>query len=87
MLKFLFKKKKLIKIIYISNALKKIYCDIGLSQNQNKEIVLHDGANYSVFLKNNFISKKTSIGYAGSFQEGRGLDIINKLSFYFHKIN
>jgi glycosyltransferase involved in cell wall biosynthesis len=86
MLKFLFKKKKLIKIIYISNALKKIYCDIGLSQNQNKEIVLHDGANYSVFLKNNFISKKTSIGYAGSFQEGRGLDIINKLSFYFPNI-
>jgi glycosyltransferase involved in cell wall biosynthesis len=83
LLKFIFKKNKLLKIIYISNGLKKIYHNSGFLNYNNKEIVLHDGSDYSIFFKTNTLYKKFSIGYAGSFQKGRGIEIIKKLSFFF----
>ena len=87
LLKFIFKKKKLLKIIYISYALRRIYTNSGfLSYNMNKDIVLHDGSDYSIFFKSDLLYKKFSIGYAGSFQKGRGIEIIKKLSFFFPNI-
>jgi glycosyltransferase involved in cell wall biosynthesis len=86
-LKFIFTKKKLLRIIYISNALRSIYQNKGFVSNHKKEVVLHDGSDYSFFLKNEVIKKNFSVGYAGSFQKGRGIEIIKKLSFFLPNID
>ena len=45
-----------------------------------KKIILHDAADLKNFKYNKKIKKIKKIGYIGSFYDGRGIDIIKKLS-------
>ena len=64
--------KFIIKIIFITKSLKNYF-----NIDKNKSIVLHDGVDLINFKKNKILKKKISnILYAGSFYEGRGVDLI-----------
>ena len=64
--------KFIIKIIFITKFLKNYF-----NIDKNKSIVLHDGVDLINFKKNKILKKKISnILYAGSFYEGRGVDLI-----------
>lgn len=91
--KLVLKSKKLKKFVVISDKLKEIYLDSGLVKDENKILVLHDGAD-EIDLSQNKINLGDGfhIGYVGSlYYEGRGVDIILEvaklnLDFTFHLI-
>lgn len=62
----------IIKIIFITKALKNYF-----NINKNKSVVLCDGVDLINFKKNKILNKKiNNVLYAGSFYEGRGVDLI-----------
>ena len=74
--------KYIIKIIFISKALKKLY---GIKN--NKFMILHDGTDPKNFKKGKKIKKIKTAAYIGSFYKGRGIELILKLAKHFYKIN
>jgi glycosyltransferase involved in cell wall biosynthesis len=77
------KTNKITKLIVINNALKK-YFTLNFNINQNLEIlVFPDAADELVFERKKIKSlkiKKNSVGYLGHLYEGRGIDLIIRLS-------
>lgn len=74
------------KIIFISDALKKMYDQSKLYDfDLKKTEVLHDGADFREKPKTN--SKKAEIGYVGHLYEGRGIDLIVELAKRFSNYN
>ena len=74
------------KIIFISEALKKMYVDSKLYNfDLKKSAVLHDGADFRKKPKTN--SKKVEIGYVGHLYKGRGIDLIVELAKRFSSYN
>tara|TARA_B100000029_G_scaffold445357_1_gene465714 strand:+ start:767 stop:1855 length:1089 start_codon:yes stop_codon:yes gene_type:complete len=74
--------KYIIKIIFITKALKKLY-----KVNGKKFVILHDGADPKNFKKVKKINKIKKAIYIGSFFKGRGIDLILNLAKNFKKIN
>lgn len=91
--KLVLKSKKLKKFVVISDKLKEIYLASRLVKDENKILVLHDGAD-EIDLSQSKINLGDSfhIGYVGSlYYEGRGVDIILEIAklnpnFTFHLI-
>lgn len=73
----IFNNSKILKVICISDALKKAYIQRYII-NQNKVIVLHDGVNLDNFTekKELFTSAKPQVAYMGSLYQGKGIEII-----------
>ena len=74
--------KYIIKIIFISKALKKFY-----NINNKKIMILHDGTDPKNFKKGKKITRIKTATYIGSFYKGRGIELILKLAKNFNKIN
>ncbi len=74
--------KYIIKIILISNALKKKF-----DLNKKKVMILHDGSDPKNFKKSKKINKIKNATYVGSFYQGRGIDLIYFLAKKFKHIN
>lgn len=74
--------KYIIKIILISNALKKRF-----NLNKKKVMILHDGSDPKNFRKSKKINKFKNATYVGSFYQGRGIDLIYFLAKKFKHIN
>ena len=76
----IFNSKKIIKIISITHNLKKFYIK-KYNVDKKKIHVLNSGSSLEFkFKKNNKISKKMNIGYFGSVNKSRGIELIIKLS-------
>ena len=76
----IFNSKKIIKIISITHNLKKFYIK-NYNVDKKKIYVLNSGSSLKFkFKKNNKISKKMNIGYFGSVNKSRGIELIIKLS-------
>lgn len=73
----IFNKNKVLKVVCISDALKKVYIQ-RYKIEKNKVIVLHDGVNLDNFSekKELFTSSKPQIAYMGSLYQGKGIEII-----------
>jgi len=86
-LKYIFR-KKLKKIVLISEALKKDYQVIFPHIKPDYFIVAHDAAEDPVDLKCNYLSLNTlnrvNVGYIGHLYPGKGMEIITKLA---HKMD
>lgn len=88
----LFNSNKLLKIVVISQPLKKIYID-EFNVQEEKILVLPDGVTYENFEPFNdnepFNSSSFNIGYVGSLYKGRGIDIIIEMAkvLHNHKFN
>ncbi|MEV9530543.1 glycosyltransferase family 4 protein [Aliarcobacter butzleri] len=88
----LLESRQLLKIVVISDPLKKIYMD-EFGVNAEKILVLPDGVTYENFeLFNNkepLNSLFLNIGYVGSLYKGRGIDIIIEMAkvLHNHKFN
>lgn len=68
--------KMIIKVIFISKALRRFY-----NFKKSKNIVLHDGVELRNFNKKPLIKKKIrNIFYSGSFYKGRGIEEILKIA-------
>ncbi|WP_210143593.1 glycosyltransferase family 4 protein [Staphylococcus sp. GDY8P94P] len=75
-LKIMFKNKLVNRIFVISDALKKDVCNV-FNAEEKDVVVVHDGADIHDF-SNNEDNKK--IGYVGSINKGRGIELILKLA-------
>lgn len=81
LLRFVLHSKKTIKIVSISEALKRILVDI-YHVDESRVTVLHDGSD----LNNNFKTQSeniTNVGYIGHLYPGRGIEIILQLAEKF----
>tara|TARA_B100001059_G_scaffold236750_2_gene289741 strand:- start:6697 stop:7872 length:1176 start_codon:yes stop_codon:yes gene_type:complete len=82
------------KVVVISHALKKILKDKYSLTNSNNIYVLHDCSNLPIFkeslqskLKLQLNKDKINIGYFGSFNKGRGIDLILNIAKLKPNIN
>lgn len=87
------KSGKIIRHVFITNALKKYYLKNYLYLREEDTVVLPDGADPIILNseRKDIIAKdeKTSCGYLGSFQQGKGVELILELAnkepgFEFH---
>lgn len=89
----LLKSSKLKKLVLISDKLKDLYLKTSVLKDDQKILVLHDGADELDILKQGIdLGKGVHIGYIGSlYYEGRGIDIILEVAklnptFNFHLV-
>ncbi|MFW2524747.1 glycosyltransferase family 4 protein [Aliarcobacter butzleri] len=88
----LFNSNKLLKIVVISQPLKKIYID-EFNVQEEKILVLPDGVTYENFEpfngKEPFNSSSFNIGYVGSLWKGKGIEMIISIArkLPYHKFN
>ena len=72
--------KSISKIICISNGVKKKYLQDFNLQDNKKIIVLPSGSSLNIKYKNSLKNKKLNLGYFGTINPSRGIDIILKLA-------
>ena len=72
--------KSISKIICISQGVKKKYIKDFDLQNNKKIIVLPSGSSLNIKYKNSLNKKKLNLGYFGTINPSRGIDIILKLA-------
>ncbi len=74
--------KKNLKFIFINDYLRKKF-----KVNKKKSIILFDAVDYRDFKKKNTKIIKNTCFYSGSFVEGKGLELIEKIAFKLPEIN
>lgn len=91
--KWLFKKPTFLKLVVISNALKKIYQNIFPWLPENKITAAHDGADLPIQteqpLKETWSGRKNKLqaGYVGHLYKGRGINLIVDLAAHLRDVD
>lgn len=78
MIRFLSRSNRCKKIVVISNALKQAYLK-EFPELKEKIMVAHDGADRTMPVKSLSKNEKFTVGYVGSFNPGKGMEILSEL--------
>ena len=66
-----------VRVVFISEALKREYMNEGLVVPQEKVVVAHDGASVSTIVRSQDATKsRATVGYVGSLYPGRGVEVL-----------
>ena len=88
MIKRFFKSKNLIKLVVVTNSLKEIYINAGVSE--NKIFVIRNGTGevQSLLTKSEIVNSSTfNVGYIGHLYKGKGMEVIESIAPELPNIN
>lgn len=65
-----------VRVVFISDALRREYEDLGYTVSDEKVVIAHDGATPAPYTKTHADKDRVTVGYIGSLYPGRGVDIL-----------